>query len=155
MGYLADEIENAALQLDIMLPKLNITEIELIRSKLAYSFSKDPDLPWSLSHQNLKNTQSLHDPKGWMLIQDYVQHNLVVLFVNPDDEEDMWIVPSGIALTSILSETIGYVFYVTSLEADYLLCFDDHDCLIAAGEAIKWLLECREKKERELYNSSQ
>ena len=146
MGYLADEIENAALQLDIVISKVANKEIERIRGKLAYSFSKDPGLPWNFSHQNLKNIQSLCDPEGWTFIQDYVQSNQVILFVNPDREEDMWIVPSGIALTLILGETIGFVFYVTSLEADYLSCFDDHNCLIAAGKAIKWLVEFRENR---------
>lgn len=144
MGYLADQIENAALKLNIVISKLNTKQTESIRSKLAYSFSKEPNLPSRLSYQNLKNCQSLFNSKGWTLIQDYIQNNHAILFVNPDEEKDMWIVPSGIALTAILSETIGFVFYVTSLDADYLLCFDDHDCLIAAGEAIKWLVEFRE-----------
>jgi hypothetical protein len=145
MGYLADEIESAALILNIVLSKINIEEIEEIRSKLAYSFSKEPDFPWKLSYQNLKNIQSFCDPKGWMLIQDYVKNNNVILFVNPDQEKDMWIIPSGSALTLILGETIGFPFYVTSQETDYLLCFDDHDCLIATGKATEWLVKLREE----------
>jgi hypothetical protein len=84
MGYLADEIENAALTLNIVLSKINVEEIEEIRSKLACSFSKEPDFPWKLSYQNLKDIQSFCDLKGWMLIQDYVKENNVILFVNPD-----------------------------------------------------------------------
>lgn len=145
MGYLADEIENAALALNIELSKLNAEEIAMLRSKLAYSFSQEPNDPWKLSYQNLKNSQSLFDPKGWMLIQEYANNNLI-LFVNPDEEKDMWIVPSGVILTSILSETVGFPFYVTSLEADYILCFDDHDCLIATGKAVEWLVKIRESQ---------
>jgi hypothetical protein len=76
-----------------------------------------------------------------MLIQDYVKNNNVILFVNPDREKDMWIIPSGSALTLILGETIGFPFYVTSQETDYLLCFYDHDCLIATGKSIEWLVK--------------
>jgi hypothetical protein len=144
MGYLADEIENAALNLNITVVNIDKKKNNEIRNKLAYSFSQQPDFPEKFSHQNLKNIQSFCDPKGWMLIQDYVKNNKVILFVNPDEEESMWLIPSGNALTLILSETIGFPFYVTSFEADYLLCFDDHDCLIATGKAVEWLVKIRE-----------
>jgi hypothetical protein len=55
----------------------------------------------------------------------------------------MWIIPSGSILTSILSATIGFPFYVTSLNTDYILCFDDHDCLIANGKAVEWICKLR------------
>lgn len=55
----------------------------------------------------------------------------------------MWLIPSGKALTSILSETIGFPFYVTSKDAQYMLCFDDHDCLIATGKAVEWICQLR------------
>jgi hypothetical protein len=55
----------------------------------------------------------------------------------------MWIIPDGSTLTSILSETIGFPFYVTSLNTDYMLCFDDHDCLIANGKAVEWICKLR------------
>ena len=58
----------------------------------------------------------------------------------------MWIVPSGSALTSILSETFGFRFYVTSSEADYILCFDDHDCLIANGKAVECIYQIRDRR---------
>ena len=112
-----------------------------IPKKLAEKFSVESESPWRLSYQNLKDTQSIHDPKGWSFIQDYVGDKEVLLFVNPDEEKDMWLIPSGIALTSILSETIGFPFYVTSQEIDYMLCFDDHDCLIANGKAAEWICQ--------------
>lgn len=145
MGYLADEIENAASELGITLLKLPIEEVFEIRKKLAQRFSIEPEFPWRLSYQNLKNTKSICDSKGWSYIQDYVGEEKVILFVNPDQEKDMWIVPSGSALTSILSETVGFPFYVTSPDADYIICFDDHDCLIAIGKAVKLIYQIRDR----------
>ncbi|NJL77645.1 MAG: hypothetical protein HC836_35460 [Richelia sp. RM2_1_2] len=139
MGYLADEIENAASELGITLSKLHIGEVLEIRKKLAENFSIEPEFPWRLSYQNLKNTQSIHHSKGWSFIQDYVGEEEIILFVNPNEEKDMWIIPSGSALTSILGETIGFPLYVTSRDTDYMLCFDDHDCLIANGKAVEWI----------------
>ncbi len=139
MGYLADEIENAASELGITLSKLQTGEVLEIRKKLAEKFSTEPEFPWRLSYQNLKNTQSIHDSKGWSFIQDYVGEEEVILFVNPDEEKDMWIIKSGSALTSILSETVGFPFCVTSQDTGYMLCFDDRDCLIANGKAVEWI----------------
>ncbi|MHC5748350.1 MAG: DUF6756 family protein [Nostoc sp.] len=144
MGYLADEIENAAFELGILISKLKIEKVIEIRRRLAESFSKDPEFLWKLSYQNLNNTYSINDSKGWSFIQDYVGENEVILFVNPDEEQEMWIIPSGKALTSILSETIGFPFYVTSRDTDYILCFDDHDCLIATGKSVEWICQLRD-----------
>jgi hypothetical protein len=139
MGYLANEIENSAADLGIILSKLQMREVLEIRQKLAEKFSIEPESPWKLSYQNLKHTQSIHHSKGWSFIQNYVGEKEIILFVNPDEEKDMWIIPSGSALTSILSETVGFPFYITSLDTDYMLCFDDHDCLIANGKAVEWI----------------
>lgn len=144
MGYLADEIDNAAFELGIVISKLQIEEVIEIRRELAEKFSKEPEYPWRLSYQNLNDTQSINDSKGWSYIQDYVGEKEVILFVNPDEEQEMWSIPSGKTLTSILSETIGFPFYVTSQDTDYMLCFDDHDCLIATGKAVEWICQLRD-----------
>lgn len=93
------------------------------------------------AHQNLKDFQSIHNPKGWSFIQDYVGEEEIILFVNPDEEQDMWLIPSGIALTSILAETVGFPFYVASRTTEYMFSFDDHDCLIANGKARDWICQ--------------
>jgi hypothetical protein len=64
MGYLADEIENAASELGITLSKLQMGEVLEIRKQLAEKFSIEPKFPWKLSYQNLKDTQSIHHSKG-------------------------------------------------------------------------------------------
>jgi len=146
MGFLANEIENAASELGIAISKLDTDEMHKIRKKLAERFSTEPEFPGRLSYQNLKDRQSIHDQEGWSLIEKFVGESKVILFVNPDQEKYMWLIPSGKALTSILSETIGFPFYVTSKEADYMLCFDDHDCLIATGKAIEWIRQLRDER---------
>lgn len=141
MGYLAEEIENAACELSIAISKLQIGEVLEIRQRLAEKFSIEPEKPWSLTYQNLKDFQSIHNPKGWSFIQDYVREEEIILFVNPDEEQDMWLIPSGIALKSILAETVGFPFYVTSRTTEYMFSFDDHDCLIANGKARDWICQ--------------
>lgn len=142
MKYLAEEIENAAFELGILISKLPMEEVLEIRQKLAKKFSTEPEFPWRLSYQNLKDFQSIHNPKGWSFIQAYVGEEEIILFVNPNEEQDMWLIPSGSALTSILAETVGFPFYVTSRTTEYMFSFDDHDCLIANGKARDWI--CRQ-----------
>jgi hypothetical protein len=141
VGYLAEEIENAASKLGIAISKLPTEEVFKIRQTLAKNFSVEPEFPWRLSYQNLKKYRSIHNPKAWSFIQDYVGERENLLFVNPDEEQDMWIIPSGSALTSILAQTVGFPFYVTSRNTDYLFIFDDHDCLIANGKAVEWICQ--------------
>ncbi len=141
MGYLAEEIEKAASELGIAISKVQRKKVLEIRQKLAENFSVEPEFPWRLSYQNLKEFRAIHNPKGWSCIQNYVGEEEIILFVNPDEEQDMWFIPSGSALTSILAETVGFPFYVTSRKADYLFSFDDHDCLIANGKAVEWICQ--------------
>lgn len=51
----------------------------------------------------------------------------------------MFDVPSGSALDALLGHTYGFVFYVTDVEASYLIGFNDHDFLICCGAAQEWL----------------
>jgi hypothetical protein len=51
----------------------------------------------------------------------------------------MFQVPSGSSLDQLLSNTFGFEFYVTDLNADYLICFNHHDVLVGCGNAQQWL----------------
>ncbi len=41
---------------------------------------------------------------------------------------------------AILEECTGFEFYLTNVEAKFLVCFNHHDFLIAAGDAAPWLI---------------
>jgi hypothetical protein len=46
---------------------------------------------------------------------------------------------------AVLAESTGFEFYLTDIDATFLLCFNHHDFLIAAGDARPWLLTCAQR----------
>jgi hypothetical protein len=139
MGYIADEITTVSTQLKIEIQTVAGEESITLKKKLADSFSTDPNLPERFSWQNLTNYSSIHDSAGWKKIAAFTPEKPVILFVNPELESTGWYFASGQFLVDVLAESCGFPFYITSLEADYIICFDDHDCLLAAGTAKGWL----------------
>ena len=79
------------------------------------------------------------------MLTEYVGDEEVLLFVNPEDSQIMWKFDNGTDLESLLSESSGFPFCITSEKANYILCFEDHDCLVGVGEAASWVKEQREK----------
>jgi hypothetical protein len=130
MGYIADEIEESSTKLKIDFRIMTLEETIEIKEKLAKNFSSTPDSPEQLSWQNLINYSSRHDPQGWQKIADFTKEEPVLLFVNPEVEKSLWYFSSAEELVAVLAESCGFPFCVTSLNAEYMICFDDNDCLI-------------------------
>lgn len=82
---------------------------------------------------------SIQDKDGWQAIADFVGMRSCVLLFDLEDEVEMFRVPSGSSLDELLGHTFGFVFYVTDVNANYLICFNDHDFLICCGSALEWL----------------
>ncbi len=139
MGYIADEIKESSTKLKIDIRVMMSEEALEIKEKLAKKFSSNPESPEKLSWQNLINYSSKHDPHGWRKISDFTKEEAIVLFVNPEIENSLWYFSSAEKLVEVLAESCGFPFCITSLDAEYMICFDDNDCLIATGKAVGWL----------------
>jgi hypothetical protein len=61
------------------------------------------------------------------------------MFFNLPDEKAAFTFNKGDDVVSVLSETYGFEFYLTNRCAEYLICFNHHDVLIACGSAIELL----------------
>lgn len=141
MGYISDEIRNAAHKLNIFISTVDESTALKIRKKLAENFTSDGgNFPYRISWQNIANYESAHRPDdGWMLVGDFVGNEEVFLFISPDQEKTIWKIQSGTDLVLVLGECFGFPFCVTSENADYILCLDDHDCLIGSGRVVEWI----------------
>jgi hypothetical protein len=85
----------------------------------------------------LKNKQSVYRPDGWSLIDRYYTNEEVVLFLEPKATSyDFFVFKNMQAVKEVLEHSFGFVFYLTDFKGDFLLCFNDHDYLIACGDAI-------------------
>jgi len=146
MGYIGDEIKSAASEIKVIISTVDENKALEIRKKLAENFSSNGgNFPHRISWQNLVNYESAHRPDdGWMLVGDFVEDEEAFLFISPEQEMTMWKFHSGTDLVLVLGECFGFPFCVTSANTDYILCLDDHDCLIGSGRVAEWIRELKQ-----------
>ena len=84
----------------------------------------------------LTNDVSNYDPNGWSALSDFPYKGKVYVFF--DDEDLTFIFDNIKELVLALAECIGFVFYVTDVNCSFLLCHNDHDYLIGAGDIRGW-----------------
>lgn len=89
----------------------------------------------------MPHCSSVQDSDAWQWIERFVGPMPCVLLFDVSEEAEMFHVPSGEALTSVLANSFGFEFYVTDMAADYLICFNHHDVLVCCGSARAWAEE--------------
>ena len=139
MNFVKDAISQA-----IESTKLNLREVDAqlsssIRQEVEqlYGEKKSSQPLW----ERLTDDVSRHDPDGWKTIGDYPYQNKVTMFFDYENESTMYSLNNVKDVTRLLSECPGFVFYVTNDELSFLLCHNDHDYLIGAGDAKNWIVE--------------
>lgn len=90
--------------------------------------------------ENLNDSESLQEKDGWLLIADFVGNEEVMLFLDRRSEKFAITLNGSKDLNKLLNNTFHFVFYITNINVDYLLCFNEHDFIIASGKAKLWLL---------------
>lgn len=142
MGYLGDEICDAALRLGFSIEQLPMEQAGALRNHLAKLYCRDQSF---FSYQNLKEYESIHNSAAWSWVSEFIGNSEVYLFFLEDQDPSVWKIPSGEMIVPLLEESIGFVFYIVPPNAEYLLCYEDHDCLIGAGTAIDWIRRLKRK----------
>lgn len=87
------------------------------------------------------------DIDGWKHISEFVGKEPCQLFFNSCDENAVYDISDGAALSVLLAETIRYEFYLTNERLSYVICFNHHDCLYGMGSAKNWIEEMRDTGE--------
>ena len=90
--------------------------------------------------ERLTDHAGVHDPEGWKLLANYPHEGRVLLFFDWDDEAAIYSAKDCTEVAKLLSECPGFVFYVTDELCGFLICHNDHDQLIGAGQAKPWVL---------------
>ena len=131
------EIERAASALHVQLALINETDRDGVREKALHDFVTQPfHFRWLWEH--LIDCENINDPEGWKYIDEFVNKKRVVLFFNEFEDKSMFEL-DGSRLTELIGECYGFEFYVTDAAADFLICYNHHDCLFATGTAKNWL----------------
>tara|TARA_B100000678_G_scaffold221565_1_gene188997 strand:- start:4962 stop:5381 length:420 start_codon:yes stop_codon:yes gene_type:complete len=85
--------------------------------------------------ENLKDTVSVEDKDGWQKIDRILGKEEVLLFFEYKDDSSMFKFSNPEDVKTVLGNMHAFVFYVTNVNVDYLLCFNDHDYLIWTGNS--------------------
>src|ERR1044072_2613879 len=128
---IVNEILNAAKEHALEIHVFSIDEFdeyfENICKKFSNGISKYP--LWD----NLVDFSSSSNEKGWSMIAQFVGNNKCILFLEKIEGQCAIELENGDALNELLSNTFGYVFYVSNKDLEYLISFNDHDDLIGCG----------------------
>lgn len=142
---LHNEIIRTANLLGIKVVELSLEECARIQAQIKRKFIAGKRTPqmWDA----LEGCVSIQDRDSWRWIDEFVEDNKAILCVDEGHAEwklRMYEFNDGQQLVNVLGETFHFEFYVTDRDVSYLLCFNDHDYLIACGRATGWLLALQE-----------
>jgi hypothetical protein len=141
MGIISDEISQAIKEYNIPSAYLSIEEYNYFFTEICNKYA-DSNFNYPLWDQ-LISRGSLRDDNGWKYISDFVKDTQAILLLEEETESFGVVLKNGFGLKQLLENTFHFVFYVTNYNFDYLICFNDHDYLIACGSAENWLLNIK------------
>jgi len=136
MGYIRDEIIEAAKVINASMIELTPSESEKIHVDVSNKFAQGTQ-DWMWEH--LESKVSIQDPDAWKWINDYIKDFQVIMLFNSKEEGTVFRFFDSNEIIPILGNTSGFEFYLTDIKYNYLLCFNHHDYLIASGTAQNWL----------------
>ena len=129
----AEEAVKQGLEFEIMGP----LEAERFHHGLLAKFGKSK-AGWPL-WDGPSDFASVQDELAWRWIGDWIKNEVCVLLWDPASERRALRFAKGRGLISLLECVYGTEFYVTDESMSYMICFNHHDYLIAAGRATEWL----------------
>ncbi|MEM9411239.1 MAG: hypothetical protein AAGA30_09005 [Planctomycetota bacterium] len=138
--FLKTWLSEAAITTGKILTQLPQTEAKFIFQTIRNKFAApNTSLPCAALWHILHSNESCRKQDGWKDVCKYVGESNAYLCVQQDDIADVFTVNSGNELRLLLGECPLFEFYVTNLNFEYLLCFNDHDYLIGCGTAAEWV----------------
>lgn len=138
MGIITNEIREKARLLSINIEFISLSQYDSLLDKICNKFiMQNYAYPiW----EHINDAISIQNPDAWKYIKDFIGNNKVILFLEKKEDTFACLIQNGKDLNRLLSETFGFVFYLTNSTFEYLICFNDHDFLIGSGTA-KILIE--------------
>ena len=141
------EILRASQQVGAAILELQSEAAEGIRTEVIKRFTDDY-IPQSLIWNHLRDYSFVicNDPHSWLVVSNFIKNTKVLVLFNDVDDKTVFEFTDGADIVPTLQECFGFEYYLTNYELDYLICFNHHDVLIAAGTACSWLTELTNDK---------
>jgi len=96
--------------------------------------------------ENIINDNAIRRQYAWEVFSKLLRNKEVILLFDFADDKNIFLFSDGAILSKIFENCFKFVFYVTNVENDFLLAYNDHDYLIGAGEAITWIDDIKSGK---------
>jgi hypothetical protein len=138
MSYISKQFLDLSQKLGIEVSLLPHNESGALCTKVAQRFGLDKRDLHACTFTS-SEYKAICDSNAWRWIGDFVGSSPIFLLIGEGELSETWRVKPGKRVVELLAETTGFVFFVTNNNADYLLCYDDHDCLIGFGTAAAWI----------------
>lgn len=136
MSYFRNSVLEAAQNVHISISELTHDESERLLNQVDQNFAKKRNMVWLWEH--LKDGVSIRDENAWPWVGEYVGNAEVILF-DYAEKDSFFRLQNGLQLVPLLGEMPNAEFYLTNSNAEYVICFNHHDHLIACGTAKSWL----------------
>ena len=91
--------------------------------------------PW----EHLGDCVSVHRPDAWEWVSEFTTGHKTILLLDYWPDASAFGFEDGSKVSEVLGDSYWSEFYATNRAAEYLICFNHHDVLIAAGSAKEWL----------------
>ncbi|HEX5754673.1 MAG TPA: hypothetical protein VFZ09_51290 [Archangium sp.] len=137
MGYIADELRITIKQLGIATEELSPAQLRFVREGLDARFI-DPSGEGPL-WERIRGDVSVRNPDAWQWISSVPHSGRAILFFDEQEEPAGFVFTSAADAVTVLAESTGFEFYLTDDARSFLLAFNHHDYLSAAGTAVGWL----------------
>lgn len=137
MGDYAEEILGVCSALNYKSHLLDAERAKLVLASIEQKFATQTG--YRPLWERIENYRGFHNPKGWSWIGDFVGNTSIFVFFDLEDDTSVIQMTQGQYISKVLAECTGFVFYVTDLDFDYLICFNKHDVLVGTGTAKEWV----------------
>jgi hypothetical protein len=139
MGLLVEQILQTAAMLGIKTEIVDSTIVlELIQS-MRTQYGTDASAGHRFLWEELLGGTSLHDPRGWEVLQMLPMPHRIIMFFNQHEEQQGLLFQSVDDIAHVLAEMIGFEFFLINETGDFLLSFNHHDVLSGWGHAASWV----------------
>lgn len=129
MGIYSSEVIEICSELDFKYELLHPQDALRVRSLIITAFNLDGKQRslW----EGMKSTYSVHDSDAWKKVQSFFNSEPIYFFFDESSDGIILSLQNSDNITTILGESTGFVFYITDLSCTSLVCFNDHDVLLA------------------------
>ena len=131
MGYIGDEVRATGIPCSV----LTAEEANQFLQRVQGCFSVRRWPLW----EYIENDVYVNDPEAWLWMKEFLGDEPAFFFFNPEDDKEIFRFQHAKAVVDVLEDCFGFEFYISDENLSYLLCFNHHDMLIAAGTAKQWL----------------